>query len=208
MIKDIKNKSNYINVNFQRGELMTKIFSQSKQGAAAFIDVETTGLSNQDEIVELAISLFQFDAETGQILKIKDRYSGLREPSIKIPPQVIDIHGITNQDVKNKKLNQGKIAEMIDEAQALIAHNAQFDKRFVKELFPQVEDKLWLCSMRGINWKGKGFESKGLEYLIKQHNISKLQTHRAQDDVDVAIELLKQTNKKGQPYFYELIQKD
>ncbi|MBM7556883.1 exonuclease domain-containing protein [Halanaerobacter jeridensis] len=187
---------------------MTTIFSQTKEGAAAFIDVETTGLSNQDEIVELAISLFQFDTDTGQILKVEDSYSGLREPSIKIPPQVIDIHGITNQDVKNEKLNKEQIAKMIDEAQVLIAHNAQFDKRFVRQLFPQVDDKLWLCSMRGINWKGKGFDSKGLEYLIKKHNISKMQTHRAQDDVDVAIKLLKQKNKKGQPYFYELIQKD
>ena len=187
---------------------MTTIFSQAKEGSAAFIDVETTGLSNQDEIVELAIALFQFDTDTGEILKVKERYSSLREPSIKIPAQVIDIHGITNQDVKNKSLDQSKIAEIINEAQALIAHNAQFDKRFVSQLFPQVEDKLWLCSMRGIKWKGKGFESKGLEYLIKEHNISKLQTHRAQDDVDVAIELLKQKNEQGKPYFYELIQKD
>lgn len=192
----------------KRSDLMATIFSQTKQGAAAFIDVETTGLSNQDEIVELAISLFQFDTDTGEILKVKERYSSLREPSIKIPAQVIDIHGISNQDVKNKSLDQSKIAEIINEAQALIAHNAQFDKRFVSQLFPQVEDKLWLCSMRGINWKGKGFESKGLEYLIKEHNISKLQTHRAQDDVDVAIELLKQKNEQGKPYFYELIQKD
>ena len=192
----------------KRSDLMATIFSQTKEGAAAFIDVETTGLSNQDEIVELAISLFQFDTDTGEILKVKERYSSLREPSIKIPAQVIDIHGISNQDVKNKSLDQSKIAEIINEAQALIAHNAQFDKRFVSQLFPQVEDKLWLCSMRGINWKGKGFESKGLEYLIKKHNISKLQTHRAQDDVDVAIELLKQKNEQGKPYFYELIQKD
>lgn len=185
---------------------MTTIFSQSKQESAAFIDVETTGLSNEDEIVELAISLFKFDTTTGQILEVKKRYSGLREPSIKIPPQVIDIHGITNQDVKNKSLNKSKIETIIAEARALIAHNAQFDKRFVKELFPQTAEKLWLCSMRGIDWKEKGFASKGLEYLIKEHNISKMQTHRAQDDVDVAIELLKQKNKQGQPYFYELIQ--
>ena len=184
---------------------MTTIFSQSKQESAAFIDVETTGLSNEDEIVELAISLFEFDATTGEILEVKESYSGLREPNIKIPAQVVNIHGITNQDVKNKSLNKSKIEAIIAQTSVLIAHNAQFDKRFVRELFPQVEEKLWLCSMRGIDWKGKGFESKGLEYLIKEHNISKLQTHRAQDDVDVALELLQQQNKQGQPYFYELL---
>ncbi|MBM7624748.1 exonuclease domain-containing protein [Sporohalobacter salinus] len=172
---------------------------------AAFIDVETTGLSQQDKIIELAITLFEFDEKTGQIIEIKDSYSDLRDPGIKIPKDATKIHGLKNEDVKDKELNKDKIKDIIKKANYLIAHNASFDKRFVKELFPEVKNKTWLCSMNDINWKKKGFESKSLENLIKKHQIAEKQLHRAQNDVATSIELLNQESKNGKTYLYECL---
>ena len=61
----------------------------------AFIDLETTGIKiATDRIVEICILRANIDGTT----KIKT----LRiNPEMKIPPEVIAIHGITNEDVKD-----------------------------------------------------------------------------------------------------------
>ena len=51
---------------------------------AAIIDVETTGLSAGDEVVELTAILFSFNRDTGEKVEILDEYSGLREPGCAI----------------------------------------------------------------------------------------------------------------------------
>ena len=61
----------------------------------AFIDLETTGIKvATDRIVEICILRASIDGST----KIKT----LRiNPEMEIPPEVIEIHGITNEDVKD-----------------------------------------------------------------------------------------------------------
>src|SRR5665213_525850 len=53
---------------------------------AAVIDVETTGLSSEDEVIELAISLIEFHSETYLVTRVIDSYTGRREPSVPINP--------------------------------------------------------------------------------------------------------------------------
>ncbi|MHB9094846.1 MAG: exonuclease domain-containing protein [Eubacteriales bacterium] len=177
-------------------------------GIAGFLDVETTGLSHSyDEIVELAICLFEFKRTTGEITRIVDEYVGLREPSITIPQRAIAVHGIKHHDVKGKRLDDEIIQAMIHKAEFLISHNAPFDRGFVTRLYQTCIQKDWLCSMRGINWKAKGFPSMALQNLLKAHHIQVEKAHRAQDDVKAAIQLLSLSNQNGKPYFSELLKK-
>lgn len=75
-------------------------------GTAAVLDVETTGFSPRyDEIVELAIKLFRYDAVTGHVLEIVAEYSGLREPSCPIPRRASRVHGITRPAVRGLRLD-------------------------------------------------------------------------------------------------------
>ena len=41
---------------------------------------------------------------------------------------------------------------MIEHADALVAHNAQFDKQFVNEFLPLAVDKKWLCTKNDFKW--------------------------------------------------------
>lgn len=96
---------------------------------------------------------------------------------------------------------------MIHKAEFLISHNAPFDRGFVTRLYQNCIQKDWLCSMRGINWKAKGFPSMALQNLLKAHHIQVEKAHRAQDDVKAAIQLLSLSNQNGKPYFSELLKK-
>lgn len=134
---------------------------------AGFIDVETTGLDPAaHEVVELAIALVAFDRETGDILGIVDEYAGLRDPGFPIPADATRVHGLRSTDVRGKRLDDARIRAMLERAEFLVAHNASFDKAFVTKLYPEVQRKRWVCSMRSIPWKQKGFPSRGLQSLV------------------------------------------
>lgn len=178
----------------------------SNVGYAAMIDVETTGLSPyRDEIIEFAAVLFQFSKDSYEIIDIIDSYVGLREPNIDIPYRATEVHGIRFPDVKGKSLDSTRIKEIIEKADLLFAHNAKFDKGFVTKLFPFSSNKTWICTMNGINWKGKGCDSKGLQNLLKYHGIKVNRSHRALADVNACIELLKQRNNDGSSYLADLL---
>lgn len=177
-------------------------------GIACFLDVETTGLSQvNDEIVEIALYLFEFNRESGEIGGIVDQYVALRDPGKRIPSYATKIHGIKDDDVKGKKLDHHVIEAMIHRAEFMVAHNATFDRGFVSRLFNACSSKPWLCSMRGIDWKRKGFNSRALQNLLREHGIKVDKAHRAEDDVKAALMLLSKQGDAGKTYFGELLEK-
>ncbi|MDK2821610.1 MAG: polymerase subunit epsilon [Clostridia bacterium] len=171
-----------------------------------FIDVETTGLSyKKDEIVEFAIILFSFDLNTGHIIEIIDEYSGMREPSCPINWMAAKIHGITKRKVCGMSLDDSKIKEMINQAEFLAAHNAGFDYGFVSRYMESSAWKPWYCSMNGVDWKGMGFTSRGLQNLLKYHGIEIIRAHRALDDAKAALLLLSCSDTKGETYLKKML---
>jgi len=68
-------------------------------------------------------------------------------------------------------------------AEFIVAHNAQFDRAFIAGMFPVSTYKYWLCSISGIDWYGKGFKSRGLQSLLRDHGLQPTQAHRAGSDV-------------------------
>jgi DNA polymerase-3 subunit epsilon len=170
------------------------------------VDVETTGLSPaQDEIIELCIVLFSFDYNNGQLVRIEEEYVGLREPSCGIHPEAARVNGITRADVYGKDLDYDRVAELIERADFLIAHNASFDRNFMVRLFPSVQGKTWYCSMAGVDWRGKGYPNRRLQDLLYHHRIVPARTHRASDDVYATLELLSHRQNSGTTYLYELL---
>ena len=180
----------------------------STVGMACFVDVETTGLcSRTEEVIELAICLFEYSKETGEIVRMVDRYVGLREPSVPISYGAARIHGLKLKDLCGKQLDCARIEAILHTAEFIVAHNASFDRGFVTRLFPISSRKHWLCSMSGINWKGKGFASRGLQNLLRDHGITAGQAHRAEDDVMATLRLLARRGSDGRWYFAELLTK-
>lgn len=90
------------------------------------IDVETTGLSNHDKIIELAA----LKVKNGEIV---DNYQQLINPEIEIPKSVQKITGITNEMVADAPV----ICEVAEEFRSfvgtstVVGHNINFDTGFV-----------------------------------------------------------------------------
>lgn len=175
-------------------------------GIAGFLDVETTGLdASTDEVVELAFYLFEYRRDSGEITRILDRYVGLREPTVPISPGAARVHGLSMEELRGKSLDLDRLEKMMDQAEFIVAHNATFDRGFIKRLLKNSIKKPWLCSMSGIDWKGRGFVSRSLQSLLREHGIDVDRGHRADEDVRSALELLSRKDEQGYSYFYELL---
>lgn len=169
------------------------------------VDVETTGFSpDRDEVVEFCLLIFHYDREL-DLVRIIDEYVGLREPGCFLHPRASQVHGLTMADLCGKDLDYQRLEGMIERVELLIAHNASFDRGFVTRLFPRAIHKPWFCSMSGIDWRSKGYSSRGLQELLRQHGIAVERAHRALDDVRATLRLLNCSQSTGVSYLKELL---
>jgi DNA polymerase-3 subunit epsilon len=175
------------------------------------LDVETTGLGpTSDEVIELALKLFSYRTDSGEILDILEEDAFLREPLSDSAKRNYDrayrVHGIPYELVRGKSFYDAKIKTYFHRADSVFAHNASFDRSFLYHMYPEVNDLKWYCTMRNVPWKQYGFPNGKLLTLLEAHNITNYQTHRAMDDITYLMELLKKTSPNGNPYLQEVLE--
>jgi DNA polymerase III subunit epsilon len=175
-------------------------------------DVETTGLRpGSDEIIELGLILFSYDKDTGEVHEVLDSQSFLREPVSRTAKanysNAFRIHGIPYSTVVGKQFQDHEIDLLLSEADSVFAHNASFDRSFLYQMYPAINDLEWFCTMRNVDWKNYGHPNSKLLTLLDAHQISSYQSHRAMDDIVLLMELLKKHNPDGKPYLHEVISK-
>lgn len=92
---------------------------------ALILDTETTGLADDDEIVEIAI--LKID---GTVL-----LDELVRPTRPIPADVTAIHGITDADVERARIwpNIWPMVQPILTHQLIVTYNAPFDRRLIDQ---------------------------------------------------------------------------
>jgi DNA polymerase-3 subunit epsilon len=154
------------------------------------LDTETTGLDwRAESIIELAMLAVDVDLQTGKPVGEVEVYEDFEDPGRPIPPEIVKLTGITNQDVKGQKLNEAKIKDMVERADLIVAHNAGFDRPFVENRLEVFEHKAWACSFQGINWKAQGMGSAKLEFLCSELGWF-YDAHRAQVDCHALLRVL------------------
>lgn len=132
------------------------------------VDCETTGLADDDEIIELAVLPFDYDRETARLVAVypEQAVDALREPSKPLPEEATKVHGLTPADVAGKSIDLVKVASAVEGAAIVIAHHAAFDRPMTERLWAGFERFAWACSCEEVPWYENGFGSRGLEFLL------------------------------------------
>ena len=154
-------------------------------------DIETTGLNpRSDRIVEIGA----LRVKDGEVI---DTFEILINPGIEIPQTVIDIHGITNDMVKDAAFPGVALQQFVSFCEGvdfLIGHNAvRFDYPFIENectrymvKYPKFKIKDTIFSARK---RLKGLRSYSLKALCRIFQIENKQAHRALSDVYATYEV-------------------
>jgi DNA polymerase-3 subunit epsilon len=154
------------------------------------LDTETTGLdAAKEKIIELALLKVQVDLDTGLPVGDVMVYDELEDPGIPIPKEVEKITGINSAMVSGKRLDEGRIATLMEGVDLVIAHNAGFDRPFVEARLPHFSQLAWACSFADISWKDQGRSSAKLESLAQALGYF-YDAHRAEMDCHALLAVL------------------
>lgn len=150
-----------------------------------FADTETTGLSNDAGVVEVAFVVL--NEHLGELYRV----SSLIDPGVPISPSASGVHGITNEDV----IGMPTLDEFMDahggwfrvEGAVFLAHNVPFDRRFLgKYLLPDAKS---CCTLRLARRFINDAENHKLQTLRYHLGLTGGDAHRALGDVNVTIQL-------------------
>lgn len=157
---------------------------------AMILDTETTGTDPaHDKIIELGIVLFEYCPDTGQVYRVLETFNGLEDPGMPIPPESTKVHGITDEMVRGKRIDDNEVVRLLGEVSLVIAHNAKFDRVFIEARFPDFVKKGWACSFAQVPWTEEGLGSAKLEFLAYRYGFY-FTGHRASNDCHALLEVL------------------
>jgi DNA polymerase III subunit epsilon len=97
----------------------------------------------------------------------------------------------TNAMVAGHRIDDLAVNELLDRVVLVIAHNADFDRRFLEKRLPLFATKHWACSRSDINWKGEGIRSSALEFVAYSLGFFH-DGHRAASDCRATVHALAQ----------------
>lgn len=154
-----------------------------------FGDVETTGISPSDKIVELAFSRYDQD------LNLVGKAESLIDPEMPIPSGASAVNGITNALVRceptiEEFMDMHSNPLLTEEPAVLVAHNSAFDFRYLGPWMQ--EGSTHLCTLRLAKKIYPGLDSYKLQALKYSLDLPEVEgdAHRAGADVEMLINLV------------------
>ena len=179
-----------------------EVFAPSTPGQrickGVILDTETTGFDlEHDRVIELGMLVFEFDPVQGHVLRVVSQFDELEDPGFPIPESSTEVHHITDDMVKGKRIDDAQVTELLQNVDVVIAHNASFDRPFVEARWPIFENMNWGCSLKDIDWRQEGLGSAKLEYLLYTQGLFH-EAHRALADCWALIEILSRVLPQSQ----------
>ncbi|WP_174290985.1 3'-5' exonuclease [Sphingomonas bacterium] len=186
-------------------ESRTNVGRRDGTSIAVVLDTETTGVGEEDVIIELAMRRIRFDPD-GIIVSIDKPYAWLEDPGREIPADVGKLTGITDEELRGRSIDEGEALRLLNSAEFVCAHNARFDLGMLVKRLPEAAGLAWACSQNDVDWRASGFEGgRSLGWLLGQIGLFH-GAHRAVDDVDAVIALLGHGLPSGRTALAEMVE--
>lgn len=190
------------------------LFKTSREDTyfVCLLDTETTGIGDDDEPISVGAMLVEVTQKLGDHVREIDRYVGFREPGVPISQRANQVHGMTEDDLRGKSFDLERLHSIIDSADVIVAHNADFDCRMMSKIIPGITTATWACSMNDLRWLWKEINGgrKGLDSICQTLGINKSDTHDAMGDVEALYQVLQRRTGKtnrSRTYLQPLIKK-
>lgn len=169
------------------------------------LDFETANRTNRHSVCSVGIAV----VENG---KIVDQIYSLINPEEEFDPLNIEIHGITERDVKNAPTFPEFYEEVRDllEGSNMFAHNLSFDGYVLRDVLkkynvPSASHQL-LCTLQLAKALWVGYDSYRLNDLSRQRGIKLPKHHHAMNDAIACAELFIQMQEEFSLYTLEDIE--
>lgn len=153
------------------------------------LDTETSGLSDTDVAIEVAVALYSVKHHA-VLRTFASLMYATTNPAVHINRIPVEILA----EAPPAEVIWPAIESMAASAQAVVAHNADFDRRFVPGKFLQ---KPWVCSQDDIIWPNQSSSREALIKLALAHDLGVSHAHRAAVDVDLLSRLFTRVAELG-----------
>ena len=177
-----------------------------KYDRLVLFDTETTGLDfARDEIIEFAAVVVEKEGGIPRITREYDELIRL-SPGMTVPPEIVNLTGISNEDLAAKGVSKekvcGDIAQMVAGNTLLLAYNAHFDLSFLYYLLMRHGDMTILQGKDKIDlltvYKDRHSYPHKLCHAIEVYNLQDqvVNSHRAVDDVIATVAVMAAMEKE------------
>lgn len=115
------------------------------------LDTETSGVSKQDQVIELAY----LKVSNTTKLDVEQEFVERFNPDVPINPRAFEVHGIDKRSLLRDKCKPSTSLTIPSDMKYMIAHNASFDTRLLRqtmdfELHSQLDELVVICSIKLI----------------------------------------------------------
>lgn len=124
------------------------------------IDLETTGLPDNEEATVTEVSYALWDTEMCRLVNSRSYMIDITLRDLSVPEEITKLTGITTEMLKQHGVKHSFMIEdllhQMNTCDALMARNAEFDKGFVaremKTAGAEMPDKPWICTKNDVEY--------------------------------------------------------
>lgn len=153
------------------------------------LDTETSGVDPaKDSVLEVAVVLYDIphSAVVATFASLLYTETNEAEHMNEIPLSLLDKH-------RTPEMIWQHVEELAEEADLIIAHNAEFDRSFCPK---KLQAMKWVCSMSDIVWP-KGKPGGTMAATALAHGVPVFSAHRALPDVDTMVRTFQAVSRAG-----------